>query len=120
MEYGATCFRIIKLNQINKPEPEQPEKFDMEEIKTLITSEIEEALKELKFSRPTNNDNTKDAGYVPVKNTKKMPKFNIMEVNKCLVVKELKEQLSKGINNILFEVGSFDSQLRFLEVPILA
>lgn len=115
--YGATCFRIIKLSQTNKTEPEQPEKLDINEIKLFITSEIQKALKDFNFSKTINNDNTEDTGIVPIK-IKKMPKFNILEVNKRMVVKELKEQLAKGIKNMLQEVGSFDEQIDFLEIPV--
>lgn len=80
--YGATCFRIVQLQQENKKvQPEQPEKLDINEIKTFITSEIQKALKDFNFSRPINNDNVEGIGIVPIR-IKKMPKFNILEVNK--------------------------------------
>ncbi len=119
--FGDTCYRIMKLNQL-KVNKVEPEKLDMEEIKSFISLEIEKALKDFKFNRSVNNDNTKDIGIVP-KRIKKMPKFNILEVSKRLVVNELKEQLAKGIkNNILHNIGSFDEQINFYkisEVPIL-
>lgn len=112
--YGKTCYRIIQLQET------QPERFDMKEIKTLITSEIQRTLKEFNFNRPIIHNNIEDIGIVPIRITK-MPKFNPIEVNKRLVIKELKEQLQKGINNVLQEVGSFDEQIDFLEpIGILA
>lgn len=110
--YGNTCYRIFQLNK-----PEQPEQLDMKEIKTFITSEIQKALEEFNFNRPMINNNTENNGKIPIKNTK-MPKFDPLEANKRLVVKELKEQLQKGINNILQKVGSFDTQINFLEVLV--
>lgn len=107
---GKVCYRISQLNK-----PEQPEKLDMNEIKSFISSEIEKTLKNFNFNRPVNNDKTEDVGIVANKPAKKMPKFNILEVSKRMVVKELKDQLQKGINNILQEVGSFDNQINFLE-----
>lgn len=110
--YGLTCYRIVQLQE------KQPA-FDMEEIKTFITSEIQRTLKEFNFSRTTTQNN--NVGIVPVKiKITKMPKFDPNEVNKRLVVKELKKQLKKGINNVLQKVGSFDSDINFLEVPVLA
>ena len=117
--YGKTCYRIVQLNQTNKPEPEQAEKIDMEEIKSFISLEIEKALKNFNFSK-LNNDNTEDIVIVSIKPAKKMPKFNPLEANKHLVVKELKEQLAKGIRNMLKPMGSFDNQINFLEIPVLA
>lgn len=114
-KYGMKCYRIIQL-QKSEVQEEEPENFNMNEIKLFITSEIQEALKD--FNKPVNNKDTEDKGIVPVKTAKKMPKFNILEVSKRLVVKELKEQLQKGINNMLQEVGSFDTQINFLEVPV--
>ncbi len=112
--YGKTCYRIIQLQE------KQPEKFDTKEIKTLITSEIQRILKEFNFNRPIIHNNTEDIEIVPIRITK-IPKFNPIEVNKRLVIKELKEQLQKGINNVLQEVGSFDEQINFLEpIGILA
>ena len=114
--YGATCYRIVKLNQIDKPE--KSEKFDMNEIKSFITLEIAEALKEFNFSRPINNDKTTEIGIVPIR-INKPPKFNILETNKRMVVKELREQLSKGIENILQDIGSFDEDINFYEAPMM-
>lgn len=112
--YGKTCYRIIQL------QGKQPEKFDMKEIKTLITSEIQRVLKEFNFNRPIIHNNTEDIGIIPIIITK-IPKFNPIEANKRLVIKELKEQLQKGINNVLQEVGSFDEQINFYEhIGILA
>lgn len=112
--YGKTCYRIIQLQEI------QPEKFDIKEIKTLITSEIQRTLKEFNFNRLITHNNAEDIEIVPIRITK-IPKFNPIEVNKRLVIKELKEQLQKGINNVLQEIGSFDEQINFLEpIGILA
>lgn len=112
-KYGLKCFRIMQLQQAK-----QPEKLDMKEIKTFITSEIQKALKEFNFNRPIIQNIT--SGIIPIK-PNNMPKFDPIEVNKRLVVKELKEQLQKGINNILHEVGSFDEQINFFEpIGILA
>ncbi|KKM79362.1 hypothetical protein LCGC14_1350770 [marine sediment metagenome] len=91
--------------------------FDMNEIKLFITSEIQIALKELNFNRSTIRNSEGNVGILPVKITK-MPKFNPVESNKRLVVKELKIQLAKGINNILQKVGSFDDKINFYETPI--
>ena len=115
-KYGMKCYRIIQLQKSEVQE--EPENFNMNEIKLFITSEIQEALKDFNFNKPVNNKDAEDKGIVPVKTAKKMPKFNILEVSKRLVVKELKEQIQKGINNILQDVGSFDNQINFLEVPI--
>lgn len=112
--YGKTCYRIIQLQE------KQPEKFDMKEVKTLITSEIQRVLKEFNFNRPMIYNNTENIEIIPTK-IKKMPKFNIIEVNKRLIIKELKEQLQKGISNVLQQVGSFDEQINFYEpIGILA
>jgi len=108
-QYGDTCYRIIQLQKA-----EQPEKFDMNEIKNFITSEIQNALKEFNFNRSIINNNT---GIIPIK-PKTMPKFDPIEANKRLVVKELKEQLEKGINSVLQKVGSFDNEINFLEAPV--
>lgn len=89
--------------------------FDFNEIKVFITSEIQKALKELNFSKPISG---KEIGIVSIKTAKKMPKFDPVKVNKHLVVKELKEQIAKGIKNILVPKGSFDNQINFLEIPI--
>lgn len=114
---GDTCYRIIQLQKAKQPE--QPEQFDMKEIKVFITSEIQKALKEFNFNRPVINNNTENNGIIP--KTTNIPKFNPIEANKRLVVKELKEQIQKGINKILQEVGSFDEQINFIEtVEILA
>ena len=111
--YGKTCYRISQLNK-----PKQPEKLDMKEIKTFITSEIQKALKEFNFSKPIVQNIT--SGIIPIK-PNNMPKFDPIEVNKRLVVKELKEQLQKGIENVLQKVGSFDEQINFVEpIGILA
>lgn len=115
-QYGSTCSKIMQLHQVK--EPEQPEQLDMNEIKTFITSEIQKALKDFNFNREIkHNDNSENNGINPVRITN-MPKFNPIEANKRLVVKELKEQLQKGINNILQEVGSFDEHINFLERPV--
>ena len=106
--YGKTCYRIINLQKAEEPKP------DMKEIKKLITSEIQKVLKEFNFNKPIIHNNTGDNGIVPIR-IAKMPKFNPFEVNKRLVVKELKEQLAKGIDNVLKEVGSFDEEINFLE-----
>lgn len=117
--YGNTCYRIIQLQKAKQPE--QPEQFDMKEIKVFITSEIQKALKEFNFNRPIINNNTENNGIIPPIKPTNIPKFNPIEANKRLVVKELKEQIQKGINNILQEVGSFDEQINFIEtVEILA
>jgi len=108
-----THYRMIHKHSLNPT-------FDFNEIKLFITSEIQKALKDFNFSRPINNDKTEDAGIIPNKPAKKMPKFSILEVNKHLVVKELKEQLAKGINNVLQRIGSFDNEINFLEIPVLA
>lgn len=76
--YGATCFRIIQLNN-QETKPEQIENLDMNEIKSFITSEIENALKSFNFNRP-NNDKSENIGIVSTK-VKKMPKFNILNIN---------------------------------------
>jgi len=89
--------------------------FDFNEIKVFITSEIKKALKELNFSKSDIINDDDNVGIISIKPAKKMPKFNSFETNKHLVVKELKEQLSKGIENVLKEVGSFDNQINFLE-----
>ena len=91
--------------------------FDMNEIKNFITSEIQRTLKEFRFNGITTQNNS--VGIVPIK-ADKMPIFDPFECNKRLVVKELKEKLKKGITNVLKEVGSFDSDINFLEVPVLA
>jgi len=114
---GKICYRISQLQKAKQPE--QPEKLDMEELKSFISLEIEKALKDFNFSRPINNDKTEDIGIVSIKPAKKMPKFNPLETNKHLVVKELKEQLVKGIENMLKPMGSFDNQINFLEIPVL-
>ncbi len=72
--------------------------FDMNEIKTFITSEIEKALKLVNFNKPVNNDNNKGIGIVPIKTAKKMPKFNILEVSKRLVVNEMKKIFIKDFH----------------------
>ncbi len=108
--YGLKCYRIVQLQ-------EREPAFDMEEIKKFIISEIQRILKEFDFNRTTTQNNS--VGIVPIK-TIKMPKFDCNEVNKRLVIKELKEQLEKGINNVLQKVGNFDSDINFLEVPVLA
>ena len=92
--------------------------FDFNEIKLFITSEIQRTLKEINFNRVVKSDDV-NVGIIPIK-TVKMPSFTPFEANKRLVIKELKEQLKKGINNVLKEVGSFDEQINFLEVTILA
>ncbi|KKM25454.1 hypothetical protein LCGC14_1594830 [marine sediment metagenome] len=109
--YGRVCMRIIKLQKA-----EQQMKLDMKEIKDFITSEIQNILKKFNFSRPIINNNIEN-GILPIKITK-MPKFNPVEANKRLVVKELKTQLAKGINNVLQKVGSFDDKINFYETPI--
>ena len=91
--------------------------FDMNEIKLFITSEIQTVLKEFDFSRSIDNNNTKDIEILPIR-IKKMPKFNLIETNKHLLVKELKEELAKGIKNVLHDIGSFDNQINFYEVPV--
>lgn len=107
--YGKTCYRIIQLQK-----PEAKEDFNINEIKIFITSEIQKALKEFNFSRLViRNDDS--VGIVPVRITK-MPKFDINETNRQLVIKELKEQIQKGIGNILRKVGSFDNEIKFLEI----
>jgi len=108
--YGKVCYRIHKLQEI-----EQREQFDMNEIRTFITSEIQRFLKDFNFNRTTNNND--DQGILPNKITK-MPAFNSFESNKRLVIKELKEKLKEGINSVLQEVGSFDEQINFLDVSI--
>ncbi len=108
--YGLKCYRIVQLQ-------EKQLAFDMKEIKIFITSEIQRTLKEFRFNRITTQNNS--VGIVPIK-ADKMPVFDPFESDKRLVVKELKEQLEKGINNVLQEVGSFDSDINFLEVPVLA
>ena len=143
--YGRTCYRIHLLQEANKPkntidfereiiilkdqivmmgkyiriqeitEPE-PEQFDTIEMKSFIKLEIRRVLNGFSFSKTAN---TKDVGIVPNKITK-MPVFNPLESNKRLVMKELKSELLKGISNVLHEVGSFDEQINFLEMPILA
>lgn len=113
--YGAKCYRIITL-QKQETKPEIKSEFDMKEIKSFITLEIQKTLNKFDFSRHIMN-NSNDVGIVPIR-IAKMPKFNIDEVNKRLVVKELKEQLEKGIDNVLQEVGSFDDKINFLETPI--
>ena len=111
---GKTCARIFKLQEASKPE--QSEQFDMNEMRTFITSEIQRALRELNFSKTITN-NTVDLGILPNKITK-IPTFNPFESNKRLVIKELKEQLKTGIDNVLQKVGSFDDQIGFLDDPI--
>jgi len=110
--YGKTCYRIVQLQEANKPE-----QFDMKKIKTFITLEIQRVFKEFNFNSPVIHNNSEDIGVVPIRIIK-MPKLNPFEINKRLVVKELKEQLQKGINNMLQEIGSFDNQINFLEAPV--
>ena len=108
-----------RMHRNTKNQEDVNTSFDFNEIKTFITSEIEKALKELNFSKPAiNNDNTKDIGIVPIKTAKKMPKFNPLEVDKRMVIKDLKECLAEGIKSILKPMGSFDTQINFLEVPV--
>ncbi len=115
-KYGDICWRIIKLQKIEQPK--RPEQFDMKEIKLFITSEIQRILKEFNFNRPIIHKNLESIGKIPSIRIIEIPKFNLIEVNKRLIIKELKEQLQKGINNVLQEVGSFDEQISFYEVPI--
>ena len=92
--------------------------FDFNEIKLFITSEIQRMLKEFNFNSVVVKSNEVRVGIVPIKNVKQMPVFDPFESNKRLVIKELKESLLKGIGNVLKEIGSFDDQLNFLDVPI--
>ena len=112
---GDTCYRIHRLLQ----EANKPEKPDMKEIKTFISSEIVRIFKEFNFNKPINN--TESLGILPKKITK-IPIFNPFESDKRLVIKDLKEQLevmvTSGIKSVLQEVGSFDTEINFLEVPI--
>lgn len=113
--FGTKKGCNIHYNKMHEHVQKQKEvnSFDFNEIKTFITLEIQRIFKEFNFSKSITN-NTVDLGIVPNKITK-MPNFNPFESNKRLVIKELKEQLKKGINNVLKEVGSFDDQINFLE-----
>ena len=107
--YGPTCYRIVQLQKI------QPEKLDMIEIKHFITSEIQRVFRDSNFNRIATQHN--DSEIVPIK-VDKPPNFDPIEVDKRLVIKELKNQLEKGIKNILYKVGSFDDQIAFIEIPV--
>jgi hypothetical protein len=114
--YGATCYRIVTLQE------KQPEKIDVKELKAFITLEIKRVLKEFNFNRPLIHNNTENLGIIPPIKLNKIPIFDSFESDKRLVIKELKEQLEKGIKNVLHKIGSFDKEINFIEgaVGILA
>ena len=111
----------VHYNRMHKYIKRQEElTFDTNEIKVFITSEIRRVFNDFKKSINYNN-NTENRGILPIR-IAKMPVFNPFESDKRLVIKELKEQLEvmvkDGIGNVLQEIGSFDEQITFLEVPI--
>lgn len=107
-----------RMHVCNHKQKEISPSFDFNLIKQFITSEIQKALKMFNFNIPTIKKNDINTGILPIKSAKKIPSFTPFEANKRLVIKELKEQLKKGINDVLQKVGSFDEQINFLETPI--
>ena len=119
--FGTNKGLNIHYSKMHKHVQKQKEVnvFDFNEIKTFITLEIQRVFKEFSLNNPIKCNNTEDLGILPNK-IATMPVFNPFESNKRLVIKELREKLKEGIGNVLKEIGSFDEQINFLEIPILA